>query len=531
MDGKRLWLYTYLLLFAVFCTSCVEKHVSTKKENILKIGTVKGGLKSASLLGDTYLSLFAQISNPPLMTLNAHGELEGLVVEKVVVSEDNTIWTFFLDPNLYWSDGTKVTAEDATFSIGLISEVAPHARWIQEIISKASVIDDNAFILELHKPYSRLDFDLATNNLIPKHIWKKITDPMRHIEEKDIVGCGPFFIKKIDLNAGVISFRKNPYWKGTQPELDGIELHLYNNIDVLSLALERGDADTYYRYASSYPYPNIKRLEATENFDFIEEPHLGVKFLGFNLARKPMSDIRFRKAVSYAIDYEEIIKLDTLGYGEIPTRGFIPRIMPDFKETATLEHDLEKAKHLLAEAGYIDRDGNGFRETLDAKEMKLSVLISKDYVRLAELVKDYIKEAGIETQLKTVDYNTWISRKDKDDYDLVVSRTSPWGMFMHANWATGYFDARRTGEGVLHNVEDPQFLKLCDDILSTKNEEKLKEYASRVQDYYAQYLPAVALYWSRSIIPYQKKYSGWSPNPLYGIYNIQNFLNLRIDNH
>jgi len=121
--------------------------------------------------------------------------------------------------------------------------------------------------------------------------------------------------------------------------------------------------------------------------------------------------------------------------------------------------------------------------------------------------------------------------KDKDDYDLVVSRTSPWGMFMHANWATGYFDARRTGEGVLHNVEDPQFLKLCDDILSTKNEEKLKEYASRVQDYYAQYLPAVALCWSRSIIPYQKKYSGWSPNPLYGIYNIQNFLNLRIANH
>lgn len=531
MDGKRYCLYACLLLFVVFYISCAEKHTSTKKENILKIGTVKGGLKSASLLGDTYLSLFAQISNPPLMTLNAQGELEGLVVEKVTVSEDNTIWTFFLDPNLYWSDGTKVTAEDATFSIELISEVAPHARWIQEIIGKTSVVEDNAFILELRKPYSRLDFELATNNLIPKHIWKKITDPARHIEENDIVGCGPFFIKKIDLNAGVISFRKNPYWQGPQPELDGFELHLYNNIDVLALALEKGDVDTYYRYASSYPYPNIKKLVATEKFDFIEEPHLSLKFLGFNLERKPMSDICFREAVSYAIDYEEIIKLDALGYGEIPTRGFIPRIMLDFKETSILEHDLEKAKHLLTEAGYIDRDGNGFRETLDAEEMKLSILISKDYVRLAELVKDYVRAAGIETQLKTVDYNTWISMKDKDNYDLVVSRTSPWGMFMHANWATGYFDSRRTGEGVLHNVDDPQFLKLCDDILSTKDEEELKEYASRVQDYYAEFFPAIALYWSRSIIPYQKKYSGWSPNPLYGIYNIQNFLNLRITNH
>jgi peptide/nickel transport system substrate-binding protein len=50
-----------------------------------------------------------------------------------------------------------------------------------------------------------------------------------------------------------------------------------------------------------------------------------------------------------------------------------------------------------------------------------------------------------------------------------------------------------------------------------------------VQDYYARFLPAIALYWSRTIIPYQKRFSGWSLNPLYGLYNIQNFLSLRIN--
>jgi peptide/nickel transport system substrate-binding protein len=136
---------------------------------------------------------------------------------------------------------------------------------------------------------------------------------------------------------------------------------------------------------------------------------------------------------------------------------------------------------------------------------------------------------GIEAGVKTVDYNTWISMKDKENYDLVVSRTSPWGMFMHASWATGYFDARRTGEGVLHNVSDPQFLKLCDAILSTKDQASLTAYASQVQDYYSQFLPAIPLYWSRSVIPYQKRFRGWSSNPLYGLYNIQNFLALRIN--
>lgn len=521
-------LFIFLIMQLILSNSCAEKQTGTELENILKIGTVKGGLKSASLLGDTFLSLFAQISNPPLMTLNKQGEITGLAADRVEVAEDNKIWKFYLDPDLYWSDGTKVTAEDAEFSINLIAKVVPHARWIHEIVRNTRITEDDALVLELHSPYSRMDFEFMTNNLIPKHIWEKIENPLRHVNTGETVGCGPMVISKIDLNAGVISFRKNPYWKGPQPELDGFELHLYNNTDVLALALEKGEVDTYYKYASSYPYSNIKRLEATEQFDFIEEPHLSLRFLGFNLAKKPMSDLRFREAISYCINFEEMIKLDILGYGEVPNRGFIPRIMPGFKESDKLEYDPEKAKKLLEEAGYTDRNGNGFRELLDGEAMRLMILISPDYVRLAELVKDYLKAAGIEARLKNVDYNTWVSMKDKNNYDLVVSRTSPWGMFMHANWATGYFDARRTGEGVLHNVDDPRFLRLCDAILSTKNENKLKEYASRVQDYYARFLPAVALYWSRIVIPTHKKFSGWSLSPLYGIYNIQNFLSLRI---
>jgi len=528
MANKNRLSIAILILFVSFFYFCAEKQHGNIKKNILKIGTTRGGFKSASLLGDTFLALFARISNPPLMTMAKDGKLEGLVTARHEVSEDCTKWKFYFDPDLFWSDGTKVTAEDAKFSIKLLAEVVPHARWLHEIINEVYIDEDNALVFELERPYSRLDFDLTTYNILPKHIWKTIEDPLRHTSNDEMVGCGPFVIEKIDLNAGLIRFRKNPYWKGFQPELDGIELHLYNNNDVLAFALERGKVDTYYRYASSYPYPNIERLKATDEFDFLEEPHYGLRFLGFNLNKKPMSDNHFRKAISYAIDYEEIIKLDILGYGEIPSRGFIPPIMPAYKETEELEYDLEKAKCLLAEAGYIDRNGDGFRETPDARKMKLLILISMDYVRLAELVQDYLEAAGIDAQLKTVDYNTWISMKDRNNYDLVVSRTSPWGMFMHASWATGYFDARRTGEGVLHNVDDPNFLKLCDDILSTKDEEKLIEYASHVQDYYARFLPAVALYWSRTVIPYQKRFSGWSPNPLFGLYNIQNFLNLQI---
>lgn len=526
--NRRTYLSVFFLIGILLNLSCVEQNSRQKKWDCLTIGTTKERLKSASLLGDSSLAAYAQISNPPLMTMTRGGQVEGLIVSRWEISNDLTEWTFHFDPDLYWSDGTKVSAEDAKFSIELLAQEVPYARWMRDLVSEVQTIGDDILVLKLSRPYTRLDFDFTTYNLLPKHIWGVVEDPLRYIQTGEIIGCGPFVIERIDLNSGVISFQKNHYWKGQRPEISSIVLQLYNNKDVLALALEKKEVDTFYSYASSYPYPNLARLKATGNFEFLEEPHLGLKFLAFNIKKEPMSDLSFREAISYALDYKEIIKLDLLNYGEVPNKGFVPRVMPGFTETEKCLFDPQRANMILEKTGYLDRDGNGIREDRRGMDLKLSLLISEDYVRLAELIKDYLQRVGIEAFLKNVDDNTWTSLKDKYEYDLVISRTSPWGMFMHANWATGYFDSRRTGEGVLHNIENPEFLRLCDAILSTTDKARLDELAVEVQNYYAENLPAIALYWSRIVTPYQKKFTGWSPNPLYGIYNINNFLNLRI---
>lgn len=519
---------SFIVLNLILAVTCGRIDEGSGPENTLKIGTTKDGLKSASILGDSYLAGFAQISNPPLMTMTEEGEIEGLIVNSYETTEDNTLWTFHLDTDFYWSDGVQVSPKDVVFSIQLFAAEVPYARWMREILKKTYGTENNEVVLELTRPYARLDFDFLTYNLLPQHIWSQIEDPLRYTHTGMNVGCGPFYIHKIDLNSGLILFQKNPFWKGPQPEIEHIELHIYNNKDVLALALEKGEVDSYYRYNSSYPYPNLARLEETRNFNFIEKPHLSLKFLGFNLRKEPMSDLAFREAISYAIDYEELIKLDVLGYGEVPTRGFLPRIMPYFTETTPLKFEPDKAKNMMTRAGYIDSNGNGIREDLKGNDMKLSMLIQNDFMRLGELVRDHLHTLDIDISLKVVDASTWTNLKDAYKYDLVISRTSPWGMLMHANWATGYFDVRRSGEGVLHTVDDRAFLELCDSILATRDERELEKYAQKVQDYYEQNLPAIALYWSRIVIPYQKKFSGWSTNPLYGIYNINNFLKLRI---
>lgn len=517
-----------LILFFLFERG--KKQESEKQRTILRIGT-PNKVKSANIFLDSSLSIFAHLSNPPLMKMNQDGKLMGQIARKIHLSPDKTIWKFSVDENLYWSDGKKVTPEDIKFSIEYTAEKNPAAGWIKKTVDKISVTDDYAVVLKLKRPYTRLNMEFATYNILPKHIWENIKNPMRYTNPDENVGCGPFFIEKIDPNRGVIIFKKNPYWKGKQPKIDGIEIHLYQNMDVLTLALEKGEIDTYYKYASSYPYPYLKKLRSNDNFSFIEKLNIGLVFMGWNLKKKPIADLKFREALSYAINYEEIIKLDVLGYGEIPNRGFIPKSMENFKETPKLEHNINKAKKMLKKAGYKDSNGNGILEDFDGNDIKFTLLLRPFYTRIAELIRDYFRSVGIKIHIKAVDGSTWITLKDNYKYDLTISRTTPWGMLMHANWATGYFDSRRTGEGVLHIIDDPLFLTLCDNLFSTTDEQKLKDYAYKIQDYYAENLPAIPLYWSIIVTPINNKFKGWSLEPLYGIYNLDSFLNIEKVSH
>ena len=515
-----------VIALTVLSLSLWMSFMVSAEEVVLRIGS-PNMVNTANIVFDDYLPVFAHISNPPLTKMNAEGQIVGQSAKSIEVSSDNTTWIFHLDDSLYWSDGQKVTPQDIKFTIEFIAENVPWAGWLKEGLRDISIKEPDAVVLKFNKPYTQISRDLSSYNLLPQHVWEKIESPQDYSNTGENIGCGPFYIKSIDLNAGIITMKKNPFWKGQSPQIGTIEIHLYSNVDVLSLALEKGDVDTYYRYASSYPYQNLERLKKTGRFDFVEKLNVGLYFLAFNLKRSPLSDFKFREAISYAINYPEIIKLDALGYGKVPTRGFVPDSMDHFIETELLTYDLEKAKRILDEAGYIDSNKNGIREGLDGKEIQLTMLVEPDYVRRSELVKDYLEEVGIKVTMKSVDESTWITLKDQYEYDLTVTRTSPWGMMVHGSWATAYFDSRRTGEGVLHIVDDPKFLQLVDGLLATTDPEKIKELAYSVQNYYAETLPAIALYWNMIITPFNREFIGWQPDPLFGIYNIDTLVNLK----
>lgn len=505
--------------------SDIQQSADSEKA-VLKIAT-PGMVKSTSFIGDSNLGVFAHLSNPPLMKMDSGGKLTGQLVENYEVSENNTCWTFCLKDNLYWSDGEPVTPEDVDFSIRYYGKKTPWASWINDTLESSAVSDaNNSVTFKFNKPYTRIDLEFATYNILPAHVWETIENPMEYTNNGPYTGCGPYYLKQIDLNAGKLVFEKNPYWKGKAPEFETVEVHFYSSADVATLSLKNGEVDTYYKYAGSYPYSGIEQLEGTGNFDFIEKTDIGLVFLAFNLEKAPFSDPEFREALAYAINYEEIVNLETLGHGEVPNRGFVPPAMENFKETEKLEYSPEKARKTLEKAGYKDSNGNGILEGKDGKDIKLEILIRPEYARTGELLEEYFEHVGLASDLRTADSDTWMTLKDNYEYDMTVTRSTPWGMLMHASWGSGYFDSRRTGQGVMHNLDDPEFLKLCDDVLATTDPEELQAYAYEIQDYYAENLPAVPLYWNSVVTPYNRHIEGWYTDPLYGIYNLDNFVNV-----
>ena len=331
------------LLFAAGCISAPA--TDTGNEKILKIATLNV-IKTPAYLGDYNFGLMNAIANPSLLQMDNNSNIIGNLAKEWYANDDCTEWTFVIDDRYHWSDGKPVTAEDAAFSLKYRGDKLASSAWIANTLTDTKV-NGNTVTFIFNKPYGRLDLELLSFFVVPKHIWKSIDDPESSTSNGPYVGCGPYYIDKIDINAAVLTYARNPYWKGTKPYYDTVEVHWFSNADAASLALENGEMDTYWKYAASYPYASVASLQKNENFGIFETPSIGLGFLGFNLREGVGSDLNFRNAVASAINYDEPVRITTLGDGTVLSRGLVSSGMVSYQETAASTYSPATDKPLL----------------------------------------------------------------------------------------------------------------------------------------------------------------------------------------
>jgi peptide/nickel transport system substrate-binding protein len=445
------------------------------------------------------------------------------VAERWEVSPDGKSIKFFLRKGVKWHDGREVTAEDVkfTFEYKKKHNVGWDMNTARPFLENAEVVDKYTVILNLKEPVVMLLLkELAVGYLIPKHIWENVDEPLKYTDKKNVIGCGPYIFEGFDQATQTAIFRANhDYFQGA-PSVEKVKIKYYKNFDQVVLALKKGEIDAIADYSMPVPGSYASTLEGDKNINLGLTPGLQVPaYLAFCYKNYPMKEKKFREAVAYAINYENIVRSICGKYGEVPGKGIVPPAMPGYDPSIPkLEYNPQKARELLASLK-ITEPVYVMPQTKPGKEEVM--------IRVAEMVCRYLKEVGIDARIDQEvigNYDKWKEKAwRKRDFGILVGYMTVFGVLGDAGGT--YFIDHPNGYGT---CADPEYIKAYEKVIYAQDNTGMAEGVKEMQQYHARELPGIALAWDLAIYPYRTdKFDGWVMQKGLGPVCYQSLFNLR----
>ena len=337
------------------------------------------------------------------------------IAEKWEVSDNGTIYLFFLKPGIKFSNNREVTAEDFKFSFKrildprskspntwVLDKIMGAKDYMQEKTKDVSGIEIRGrytLRIRLERPFSPF-LNLLTMTaayVVPREeVEKWGPDFSTHP-----VGTGPFTLKAWNHNSELVLRRNNSYFGG-RAKAEGIVYRVIpedltavtefelGNLDVLTIP-----ASEYSRYRRS---PEWKGLISSIK-------GLNTYYLGFNCSRPPFDDLNLRKAVSYAIDRERILRTFYEGRGRI-AKGPVPDILRQWDLKSAQEYNPEEARRIIRRGRYGGLVVNFY------------ITADQEVVDIAEIIQSYLKRVGLDVRIKQLEWSAYKAALNKGEADM-----------------------------------------------------------------------------------------------------------------
>ena len=321
-----------------------------------------------------------------LMKPTSTGDLTPAVAESYTVSEDRLTYTFTLREGVKFHNGDEVTAEDVVYSISRCADTTDGTPLVEafSVIQSVEAVDARTVAITIAEPSNEF-ISYMTTAILPADYDQQDTAP---------VGTGPFKFVSRAAQDNIVLERFDEYW-GTPAYLDKVTFKIMENADSLVMSLQSGAIDLCSHLTST----QVAQLGG--DFYVAEGTMNLVQALYLNNAEKPFDDVRVRQALCYAVDKQGIIDLAFDGYGSPIGSSMYPAFGKYFDESLTNYYtkDVEKAKSLLADAGYP----NGF-------EMIITVPSNyQPHIDTAQVLVEQLKEIGVTAKIELVEWGTWVS--------------------------------------------------------------------------------------------------------------------------
>jgi oligopeptide transport system substrate-binding protein len=433
---RRVILRCFLLVSAPFLlllSSCQKESQVAKatRDGILLVGNANEpkGLDPHIVSGVIEANILRALFEG-LITNDAESDTAdpGGAALEVTPDTSATVWTAKLRPDGKWSDGTPVTAQDFAFAYQRLLTPELGAKYAEmlyflkgaEEFNKGKttdfstvgveVLDDQTLRLTLRgpTPYFREILKHYTWTPLPRHVVLKYGtigqrgNPWTRPE--NIVGNGPYQMKSW-RRTDHIEVERNPYyWNAKNVILNGVRF-----IPVTNLYTEgRMFRDDQLHVTYSATPEIVDQMKKQRPDELRQEPYVGTIFFRLNNTRKPLDDIRVRQALSFAVDRQALCNNVFRGYK--PAYAMTPP-MGSYDPPHTAAFDKEKAKRLLAEAGYPG--GKGF------PRMKVLIASRETAATLAQALQGMWRDTlGVEVEIENKEWNAYLVATQELDYDI-----------------------------------------------------------------------------------------------------------------
>ncbi|MGL5122963.1 MAG: peptide ABC transporter substrate-binding protein [Fusobacteriaceae bacterium] len=527
---KSLNFIFFLLSIIFILASCGEKK---------EVGLIKTVQKMSYNLGADPKTLDPHLNSSVDGSIVIGNAFEGLfyidndsktipaAAESVNISDDGTVYTFFLRKNAKWSDGKPVTAHDFMYSWirGLKPETAMeyvyqlfYIKNSESFYNGTSKIEDLG--IKIIDDYTiELTLEQATPYFLSLAAFPAYFPLREDIVEKDsawatkvetYIGNGPFKIKSWSPKENIVFMKNENYWDSANVKLEELRFDQIVDEKTSLGAFQTGEFDIGEN-------PPISEIETLLNSGVAKQyPYLGTYFYAFNITgntspevAKFLGDKRVRKALSLAIDRKTLVEKVTKG-GQLPALSFVPKgiITTDEKEFSTKSYfsdspQIDEAQKLLAEAGYSDPSSLPI--------IKFTYNTNDSHSIIAQAIQDmWKKNLGLNIELKNEEWAVFQTSRNEKNYEIARH-----GWIADYNDPMTFLDLWVTSSGNNDaGFSNLDYDKLIKEAQKEQNPENRTTLLHQAEDILMDEMPIIPLYYYTNIVYSNPKAKGWVKSPL-----------------
>ncbi|MFW5981717.1 MAG: ABC transporter substrate-binding protein [Halanaerobiaceae bacterium] len=472
-------------------------------------------------------------------TMFRYNPLENEYVPNLAESGEWTsddVYTLKLREGLTWTDGEALTAEDVAFTYEIARDNELTYTPIWDWLGSVEVIDDYTVQFNFDEPrFAEWDGELYNRYIIPEHIWSEVpSDELMTKANANGVGSGPYMYDSVSQQR-MVWVRNDDWWGndvfGTPKPKYIVDLVNMSNNVTLGM-LMKGEIDLSNNFL-----PGVERLKETFDLEtwYEEEPYM----LSWNTAKvymntkvKPMDDPAFRRALAFAINQDTIVERVYGGLVEPanPTglfgEGWLEYLDEDVVAEYGFNFDPTTAEAMLDEAGYVDADGDGWRDMPNGDPIELEIIVPSgwtDWMEAIRVVSNDAQAIGVNIEVAFPDASVYDERRMNGTFELLINNYQSTLSSNPFDYWNGVANSNIYGDQITAGnygaYENQELFDMIAEFNMTFDEDRQHELASEIQKILLVDMPAIPL-WHNGLWAQQTElnWTNWpSEDDPYGI--------------